>query len=77
MLKAISGKQPTAGFDSLRQAQDKPLSQLETRDCALSGVEGYNLGDINFSGNHLSQSPLLLNAGFIDVSLKGSLSLRG
>ncbi len=35
-------------FDSLRQAQDTPLSQLETRDCALlcpepvegSGAEG-------------------------------------
>ena len=49
--------QLTAGFDSLRQAQDKPLSQLETRDCAKP-VEGELKGTILdgkvFSGNHLS-----------------------
>jgi hypothetical protein len=50
--------EPLAGFDSLRHApfgklrtqQDKPLSQLETRDCALSEVEGHNLGGKPFLG---------------------------
>jgi hypothetical protein len=44
----------------LRQAQDNALSQLETRDCALSGVEGYNLGRCNlFWKSHKFRNRLL------------------